>query len=304
MSAETAVERRPAGVASWPRVMVVVFALAAGLVYRASVSLIPAGIAEEAFVLVVAALLAGAAVLARRRKGLENYWEIPYAFFVFYVAGFFGDGNVSPFQRWFVTDVLRESTSSNNPLASTVTGSVAAQTFGTLMLVIPIIVLTRASGSKLASIFIARPRNLWTLAIGVVCFVAIWFLAFRGRTESFFPIHGELTSSRFLALTPALVILVLLNGLREELFFRGLFLNKYGKFLRPVVANVLAAVIFTSFHVEVKYAASVLVFLVYTLVNGLILGWLMQRSGSLLASVIFHAGTDIPIFLVYLSYTT
>ena len=78
----------------------------------------------------------------------------------------------------------------------------------------------------------------------------------------------------------------------------------YGRFLSPALANVLAAVIFTSFHVEVKYAASVAIFLVYTLVIGLIAGSLMQRSGSLLASAIFHAGTDIPIFLVYLSYAT
>lgn len=289
---------------SYARVLIVVFALVAGLAYRASVSLIRTGIAEDAFILVMAALLLVLAMMSRRRNRLAIYWEIPYAFFVFYVAGFFGDGNISPFQRWFVTDVLHQNTSSNNPLASTVGGSVAAQLFGTLMLVIPIVVLTKASGTRLASVFIARPKNVWTLLVGVICFLVILFLAFRGRTESFFPIHGELTASRFIALTPALVALVLLNGLREELFFRGLFLNKYGSFLSPAVSNVLAAVIFTSFHVEVKYAASVLIFLVYTLVNGLILGWLMQRSGSLLASTIFHAGTDIPIFLVYLSYTT
>jgi membrane protease YdiL (CAAX protease family) len=36
----------------------------------------------------------------------------------------------------------------------------------------------------------------------------------------------------------------------------------------------------------------------------LILGWLMQRTRSIIASMIFHAGTDIPIFLVYLSYAS
>jgi membrane protease YdiL (CAAX protease family) len=33
-----------------------------------------------------------------------------------------------------------------------------------------------------------------------------------------------------------------------------------------------------------------------------VLGFLTQKSGSILASVLFHAGSDIPIFLVYLSY--
>jgi membrane protease YdiL (CAAX protease family) len=287
-----------------PQTLLVVFCLMAGLAYRASVSLIPSAIGKDTFIISAAALLLVLALAAKRTNTLAHYWEIPFAFFVFYVAGFFGDGNISPIQHFFVSNVLHESTSANNPLASTVTGTVLAQLGGTILLAAPIVALTIASGRNLDEIFIARPNNRWGLVVGVICFAVIWFLALRGRTVSFFPIHGELTTSRFLSLTPALVVLVLLNGFREELFFRGLFLNKYGRFLSPVLANVLAAVIFTSFHVEVKYAASVLIFLVYTLINGLILGWLMQRSGSLLASTIFHAGTDIPIFLVYLSYAT
>jgi len=284
--------------------MLVMFCLVAGLAYRASVSLIPSGVAEDAFILGAAAVWLVLALILRRSNSLTRYWELPFAFFVFYVAGFFGDGNISPIQRFFVSNVLHESATANNPLASTVTGSVLAQFGGTVLLAAPIIVLTLASRRGLGEIFISAPKNWWTLAVGVICFAVIFFLALRGRTVSFFPIHGEFTTSRFLSLTPALVVLVLLNGFREELFFRGLFLNKYGRFLSPVVANLLTAVIFTSFHVEVKYAASVLMFLVYTVINGLILGWLMQRSGSLLASTIFHAGTDIPIFLVYLSYAS
>jgi membrane protease YdiL (CAAX protease family) len=67
---------------------------------------------------------------------------------------------------------------------------------------------------------------------------------------------------------------------------------------------VLAGVIFTSFHVQVQYSASILPFLAYAFVIALILGWLMQRTKSIVAPAIFHAGTDIPIFLVYLSYAS
>jgi membrane protease YdiL (CAAX protease family) len=282
----------------------VAFSLAAALAYRASVSLIPSGVLEDGFVLVLSAFFLGLAVVARRRETLRKYWEIPLAFFIFTIAGFFGDGMISPLQHLFVKDVLHQTTSANNPLASTVSGMVWAQLFGTLMMVIPIILLTKASGSGLRSIFINRPANWWGLAVAVVCFVAIYFLAARGRTEAFFPTHGVVTTPRFLALTPALVVLVLLNGLREEIWFRGLFLNKYGKFLSPLSSNVLAAVIFTSFHVQVQYSASILPFLGYALVIGLILGWLMQRTKSVLAPAILHAGTDIPIFLVYLSYAS
>ena len=179
-----------------------------------------------------------------------------------------------------------------------------AQLFGTLILVVPIIVLTRASGSSLRSIFISRPARWWGVAVGLACFLVIYFLVARGRTESFFPTNGAISTAHLLALTPALVVLVLLNGFREELWFRGLFLNKYGRFLSPLSSNVLAAVIFTSFHVQVQYSASIVIFLAYALINGLILGWLMQRTRSIIAPAIFHAGTDIPIFLVYLSYAS
>lgn len=286
------------------RTGLVAFCLAAAFTYRASVSLIPSGILEDGFVVVLSALFLALALLARRGQSLKKYWEIPFAFFVFTVAGFFGDGTISPLQHLFVKDVLHQTTSTNNPLASTVLGMVLAQLFGTLILVIPIILLTRASGRDLRSIFIARPRTRWGLVVGVVCFLVIYFLAARGRTEAFFPTNGGITATRFLALTPALVVLVLLNGFREELWFRALFLNKYGRFLGPLSSNLLAAMIFTSFHVQVQYSASIVPFLAYALIIGLILGWLMQRTNSILASAIFHAGTDIPIFLVYLSYAS
>lgn len=302
LSATARSARESGGVGT--QVLVVMFSLVAGFGYRASVSLIPSGIAEAVFILTVAAILLVLSLAARRTATFTRFWEIPFAFFVFFAAGFFGDGSISPVQHFFVSNVLHESTSTNNPLASTLTGSVVAQISGTILLATPIIALTLASGRNLQKIFIAKPTSLRGLAVAVIVFLAFWFIALRGRTVAFFPIHGALTTSRFLSLTPALVVLVLLNGFREEIWFRALFLNKYGRFLSPALANVLAALIFTSFHVEVKYAASVAIFLVYTLVIGLIAGWLMQRSGSLLASAIFHAGTDIPIFLVYLSYAT
>jgi membrane protease YdiL (CAAX protease family) len=295
-------EAPPASLIS--RGALVAFSLVAAFAYRASVSLIPSGVLEDGFVLVLAAVFLALALLARRAEKLRRYWEIPFAFFVFASAGFLGDGMISPLQHLFVRDVLHETTNGNNPLASTVAGMVWAQLFGTGLMVIPIIVLTRVSGSDLRSIFVNRPANWWGLAVAIVCFAVIYFLAARGRTAAFFPTHGVVTTSRLLALTPALVVLVLLNGLREELWFRGLFLNKYGKFLGPLSSNALAAVIFTSFHVQVQYSASILPFLGYALLIGLILGWLMQRTKSVLAPAIFHAGTDIPIFLVYLSYAS
>ncbi len=250
----------------------------------------------------LSALFLSVAVLARREQKLRRYWEIPFAFFVFTIAGIAGDQN-GFIQHGFVVNVLHETPNMMNPLASTVLGTVLAQLVSTLSIVIPIILLTKASGSDLSSIFIDRARIRNGLVVGIIGFLVFYLLTALGFGQRLFPNIG-VTLSRFIALTPALVVLVLSNGLREELWFRGLFLKKYGKFLSQLSSNMLAAIIFTSFHVQVQYTRSLLPFLGITLILGLFLGYLMQRSGSILAPAIFHAGTDIPIFLVYLSYTS
>ena len=72
------------------RSVLVVCCLAAGFAYRASVSLIPTGVFEDSFLLGLAALLLTVAVLTRKSQNLRSYWELPFAFFVFIVAGLRG----------------------------------------------------------------------------------------------------------------------------------------------------------------------------------------------------------------------
>ena len=169
------------------RSVLIVFCLAAGFAYRASVSLIPTGIFEDSFLFGLAALLLIVAVLTRRSQNLRTYWEIPFAFFIFTVAGFVGDVSISPLQQWFIRDVLHETPSVNNPLASTVVGTVLAQLFGTLSLALPIILLTKASGSGLNSIFINKERSWKWLVVGIIGFLVFFLFAAFGLSKSFFP---------------------------------------------------------------------------------------------------------------------
>jgi uncharacterized protein len=282
------------------KVALAAFVLLAAFSYRASVSLIPSGVLEDGFLLGLAALFLVIALLVRRTEQLERYWQIPFAFFVFTIAGFAADVNISPLQRAFVADVLHQAPTVNDPLASTVMGTVLVQLFSTICIVVSIVVLIKASGRDLGSLFISRSKSWPVVVVAAIGLLAFYYLAARGRTAAFFPNNG-ITPSRFVALTPALLVLVLLNGLREELWFRGLFLKRYGQFLGPWPSNLLTAVVFTSFHVQVQYALHLLPFLGFTFVLGLFLGYLMQRSGSLIGPVLFHAGSDIPIFVAYLS---
>src|SRR5205085_9130611 len=105
----------------------------------------------------------------------------------------------------------------NIALASTVMGMVIAQLVSTLGLVLPIILLTKASGRDMKSIYIDTTRNRWALVVGIIGFLVFYRFTMSGRAERFFPTAG-VTLSRFLTLTPALIVLVLCNGLREELW--------------------------------------------------------------------------------------
>jgi membrane protease YdiL (CAAX protease family) len=281
------------------RSVLVTFCLAAGFTFRASVSLIPSGIFQVGFLLGLSALFLLLAVIARRGQNLRKYWEIPFASFVFTIAGV---ADII-FPHGFVENVLHQTPSATNPLASTVLGTVLAQFVSTLSIVTPIILLTKTSGSDLRSIFIDKARIRRGLVVGIIGFLVFYLMTAVGFSPRLFPNNG-VTLSRFIAFTPALLILVFLNGLREELWFRGIFLKKYEKFLGPLPSNILQAIIFTSFHVQVQYTRSLLPFLGITLIIGLFLGYLMQRSGSILAPAIFHAGADIPIYLVFLSYVS
>ncbi len=278
--------------------LLVAFSLVAGLSFRAGAALIPAGIFQDSFLLSLSAVFLVVAVLLRRAPSLRKYWEIPFAFFVFTIAGA-ADTIVL---HGFTENVLHETTSVNDPLASTVLGTVLAQLVSTLSIVTPIIVLTRASGNRLNSVFVDRARIRRGLVVGIIGFLVFYLWTASGLAQALFPNNG-VTLSRFLALTPAIIVLVLSNGLREELWFRGIFLKKYAKFLGPLTSNLLQAIIFTAFHTQVQYTQNLLPFLGITFVLGWWLGYLMQRSGNLFASTIFHAGADIPIYLVFLSYT-
>ncbi len=50
-------------------------------------------------------------------------------------------------------------------------------------------------------------------------------------------------------------------------------------------------------HMQVGYAPEIVGFLVVTFVLAIVWGWLMQKTGSLWGSALFHAGADLLIIL-------
>ena len=110
--------------------------------------------------------------------------------------------------------------------------------------------------------------------------------------------HGMgITNRRILGWLPWILSFVLANGFFEELMYRGLFLRKFEPLLGARLANLLIAFVFAVGHAGVTYSEDVLAFVAITLVFALIWGYLMQKTGSLWGSALFHAGADTLIMI-------
>jgi membrane protease YdiL (CAAX protease family) len=112
----------------------------------------------------------------------------------------------------------------------------------------------------------------------------------------------NLTISKLVSWIPWIVPIVLANGLREELLYRGLFLRKFEGVLGNGLSSLLQALIFSLSHSVAgigitQYTPYISVLVVATFLLGLVLGYVMRRTDSIIGPILLHAGTDIPIFI-------
>jgi membrane protease YdiL (CAAX protease family) len=149
---------------------------------------------------------------------------------------------------------------------------------------------------KLKDIYITSGKRIPGLIIGVLSFLVLGFLAMQNSEN---PISIEFIKRNL----PWLFIFVFFNGFLEELIFRGIFLKQLNNFIKPFWSVLLTAIVFGAAHLQVSYTTEVLFFAGITFVLGLIWGFLIHYTKSLLASVLFHAGADLLIIVpVYASY--
>jgi membrane protease YdiL (CAAX protease family) len=248
----------------------------------------------------VAAILLGVAVAARRSSVGSEFWTLPFAFFVLAVVQVLNNSIPQLVQ----TTVLHESPVDGNPLASSVGGTVTIQLLEALLAIIPILVLTRAAGLDVGSIY-ARVGKVgrWHV-LALVVFVGL-FVLIGVRAPSYIPVRGTLSLDRYLPLAPALLVMVLSNGFEEELLFRGLFLKPLGRTFGVVWANVLQALVFAYAHLGVTYVPSAVLFiLVAVFPLGLVAGYVMRKSDGIVAPALLHAALDIPIYLAFLTFVS
>jgi len=239
-----------------------------------------------AYALMLAIIFLLAAVFLHRSKSLKSYWQILFAFFIASLAIFL--------------DFLI------NLPSNTMSGLVLDMAVSTAIIVSTIIILTRVSGNSFGSIFLNKGKIKLGLIVGLAGF---FFFALTSIPAAQYLFQGQnLTLERVLAWMPWILPIVLLNGVREELLYRGLFLKKFQLKLGSKTSNLLQAIIFSLSHSVAgvgfnAYTPYIWGLVIFTFSLGLAWGYIMQRTNSILGSTLFHAGTDIPVFIGIFSNT-
>ena len=231
------------------------------------------------------------AVWLHMREPRSNYFYVTFAFFI---------GS-------FVTLLEILVQLSGVVSLSTVDGMFLSQIMSTLVVVVPIVLLTRVSGTDLGGIYLQRGRLRLGLLVGLgpFLFMLILILAFPAGlryASTLFSISEDLTYERLLSLMPMVVAFVVLNGFKEKLLNRGIFLKKFETFLGAWPSNILTAFVFTATHIGVEYTPVLLVFLGITFLLALAWGYVMQKTDSIIGSALFHGAMDITIILGIFSY--
>ena len=228
--------------------------------------------------LFVFGFLVGALVLRTTRPG-GDITNVLYALFVASSAMFIS----WQFSGWG-TRVLYLTLDSAEGVA-------VAKASSAILTVGVILILLRVGGYAPQAVFLRKGRLGLGLLIGVPSFLALTALAVLQA------IDAGTTVETLRRVAPWVLVFVFTNAFMEELLFRGIFLRK----LEPIVgrwrSNLLVAIAFTAAHMQVGYTDDLPLFLGVLFVLALAWGYVMQKTESLLAPVLFHAGADMLIMI-------
>jgi membrane protease YdiL (CAAX protease family) len=86
-----------------------------------------------------------------------------------------------------------------------------------------------------------------------------------------------------------------LQGLAQEVQFRGLLLGALDRVAPPWAANLGQAAFFGLAHIAVQYQGPADAFVPVTVALGLLFGWITQKTGSLWPAIIIHAVADVAV---------
>jgi len=219
------------------------------------------------------------AIYRFRYKAFDHIGRISYVFFTAALAMFLG-----LYLGKYITSLVHLSQTS-------LRGFTLSKLSEDMIIIITILLLIKISGGNRKSLYLTLGKLKLGLLIGVPIFLIVSFLAvLQSRLSNISP---EL----LIRLSPSILLIVLADGFMEELLFRGLFLKPFSGVIGDRSSNILTAIIFALAHIQITYISEIILFLSVLFALGLLWGFIIQRTNSLLASVLFHAGTDLLIIV-------
>lgn len=239
---------------------------------------------------VLSAVFLAAAVWLKRNERLTKYWQVAFAFFIASFAFLF----TLFFSGLGLSDVVLGSF---NLTTSTSQGIAIAKLYETLMIVVPIIVLTKLSGADLGAIYLKRGNLKWGLGIGTLVlfnFASSAFLFFATRYANVDKLGAAVLWGTVFAFA---------NGFMEELWLRGIFLRRFEPLLGVSGTVLLTSIVFSLMHVGAVYVTPVAIpfMLAYALTLGLACGYLMMKTDSIWGATLIHAAADLFLFIALLA---
>ncbi len=231
------------------------------------------------------------AILLKRTNVLTKYWGVAYAFFIAASVNL-----VSIIFTRYQTDVLRIF----GAPPETNAGLALGKLYDTVLVVIPILVLTLMVRSDIGSLYlkVGNLNRKWGLGIGALVLVNYF--------TSVLIFHAmDYKASQLLGAILWGVVFSFSNSILEELWIRGLILRKFLTLIGSAGAVLLTSITFASLHfLGVAYlpASVIPIFVANTFTLGLACGILMLKTDSIWGAYLIHAAADLFLFIATLAY--
>lgn len=143
---------------------------------------------------------------------------------------------------------------------------------------------------------------LIVIAIGLVSLFGTQY--FIGAVDDLlsligYPLSGSpINPTDFGSFVLAVFVLAVVPAICEEIIFRGIIFNGLRKRFKTIHAIVLSALLFALFHASLQQ-------FVYPFILGMVMAWVVARTGSLIASILVHfVNNFIVVLFAYLSNVT
>lgn len=229
----------------------------------------------------VSAIFLVALVALRTSERGRVYWPVALAFFAASLTNVATWYLAAPLQRWLL-DLFRVS-------AESAPGLALGKLVDVVLRLGPILAVVWLAGGSLSSLYVRRGNLKWSLSIGLLALANLLATALAVGAS-----NGRDLAVVFASL-PWWFAFALMNAFMEEIWYRGLFLERVQPAVGAAGAIWLTTLFFATSHLLATYIApsGVLIFGIITFTLGCAWALLMQKTNTLWGSVIFHLAADL-----------